>query len=187
MLNAADRTLRSEQPDRIVTAFVGLLDPLTLTFTYASAGHPPPLLRTEDGRVVELQGSGLPLGLRELGRATDRAHALTLADRALLVLYTDGLTESTRDLLEGERRLREALNDAAVLGARDLADAIRGALLEQAHDDVAILAVQVDDVRRHLTRVRGDDESQAHWRFDAQDGAKITVWFATRKRHPEDE
>jgi len=42
ILDAADRALRSEQPNGIVTAFVGILDPETLTLSYASAGHPPP-------------------------------------------------------------------------------------------------------------------------------------------------
>ena len=35
ILNAADRALRSEQPEGIVTAFVAILDPITLVLTYA--------------------------------------------------------------------------------------------------------------------------------------------------------
>jgi PAS domain S-box-containing protein len=171
VLNAADRALRSEQPDRIVTAFVGLLDPLTLTFTYASAGHPPPLLRADDGTITELGGSGLPLGLRDAGRSNETSRFLTLGDQSLLVLYTDGLTESTRDVFEGERLLRAALNDPAVLDSRESAAAIRDAVTDQAHDDVAILAVRVDDVRRRLTRFGDVDASSAHWTFDAFDAA----------------
>ncbi len=45
MLDAADRTLKTEHPDTFVTAFVGVLDPISWTLTYASAGHPSPLLR----------------------------------------------------------------------------------------------------------------------------------------------
>ena len=186
VLDAADRALRSEQPERIVTAFVGLLDPLTLTFTYASAGHPPPLLRAEDGTIVELDGSGPPLGLRDPNRLHERSRALTLTDRSLLVLYTDGLTESTRDIFEGERRLREALNDRAVLEACETAGALRDALLDNAQDDVAILTVRFDDVRRRVTGA-GDDASGAHWTFDAKDA--LTARFVrgaiaqTLRRH----
>jgi len=65
MLEAADRALRSENPDRFVTAFVGVIDPIERTIAYQSAGHPPPLLcsgsgecasgvhyRTSDGRAA---------------------------------------------------------------------------------------------------------------------------------------
>ena len=47
-----------------MTAFLGILDPLTLALSYASVGHPPPLLRRGDGSVVELAAIDLPLGLR---------------------------------------------------------------------------------------------------------------------------
>jgi serine phosphatase RsbU (regulator of sigma subunit) len=65
MLDAADRALRLEHPDEFVTAFVGVLDPISMTFAYASAGHPPPMLRYGDGRVELLSDGGLPLGLRQ--------------------------------------------------------------------------------------------------------------------------
>ncbi|MBD5632965.1 MAG: SpoIIE family protein phosphatase [Candidatus Eremiobacteraeota bacterium] len=49
MLDAADRTLHAEDKERIVTAFVGVFDPVTSSLAYASAGHPRPLLRLADG------------------------------------------------------------------------------------------------------------------------------------------
>jgi Stage II sporulation protein E (SpoIIE) len=141
-LDAADRALRSEQPDRIVTAFVGILDPLTLALSYASAGHPPPLLRHGDGSLVELDAIDLPLGLRN-ERTAGSNHVTTLSQSALLVLYTDGLTEATRNVLEGEKRLRDALaRDDIVRSARPAA-AIRRAVAGEASDDVAILTVRV--------------------------------------------
>ena len=54
VLDAADRALRSEQPDRIVTAFLGIIDPVTGMLSYASAGHPPPLMWYPDGAIGEL-------------------------------------------------------------------------------------------------------------------------------------
>lgn len=60
MLKAADKALRSEHPDRLVTAFVGVLTPHYVSsphsraLTYASAGHPPGILRRTDGTLVEL-------------------------------------------------------------------------------------------------------------------------------------
>ncbi|MBD5656022.1 MAG: SpoIIE family protein phosphatase, partial [Candidatus Eremiobacteraeota bacterium] len=65
MLNAADRALRLEEPGRFVTAFVGVLDLVTSELVYASAGHPPPYLQHDDGRLEELTFVDLPLGLRQ--------------------------------------------------------------------------------------------------------------------------
>ncbi len=141
-LDAADRALRSEQPERIVTAFLGILDPLTLALSYASAGHPPPMLRREDGSVVELAAIDLPLGLRN-ERTTGTNHCMMLSEGALLVLYTDGLTEATRDMLEGEKRLREALARDDVYRSVRPAAAIRRAVAPESNDDVAILTVRV--------------------------------------------
>ncbi len=58
VLDAADRALRSDQPERIVTAFLGIFDPVTRAFSYASAGHPPPLLRDLNGLIRELAAVG---------------------------------------------------------------------------------------------------------------------------------
>ena len=66
MLDAADRTLKTEHPDTFVTAFVGVFDPIPRA-DHASAGHPPPLLREADGTVTALGTGALPLGLRVRG------------------------------------------------------------------------------------------------------------------------
>ncbi len=50
---------------RFVTMILAELDPQRHRLTFASAGHEPPLIRREDGRVerLELPGSGFPLGV----------------------------------------------------------------------------------------------------------------------------
>lgn len=144
ILNAADLALGSEQPDRIVTAFLGMLDPLTLSFSYACAGHPAPLLRHSDGTIAELGAFGLPLGLREEKQSYAAVNAsVTLPDRSLLVLYTDGLVESTHNIIEGDARLRRALGSCEVYEAADPATAIRRTVLTTVTDDVAILTLRV--------------------------------------------
>ncbi len=159
MLEAADRTLRAETPDRFVTAFVGVIDGVARTFSYASAGHPAPLVRGGDGAFVELIGGGLPLGLREDVRGG--GELLVLPDEAFLVFYTDGLIESTHDVDEGERRLRAAVADSAVIGSENPALAIHDAVLvEGSRDDVAILTVAV-----------GKAPELARWNFDALDAS----------------
>jgi PAS domain S-box-containing protein len=142
MLQAADRTLRSENPDRFVTAFVGVIDPISQTITFKSAGHLPALLRLADGSCSELVSRGLPLGLRRDDEPAAQTAELPVG--STLVLYTDGLVESTRDLLVGERRLRVAVADPATSADEHPARALHDALLQDgATDDVAILTVAV--------------------------------------------
>ena len=142
LLDAADKTLRAEH-DRMVTAFVAVLDPITLTLTYASAGHPPPYLRSANGRIRQLPCAGLPLGLRE--RNEEPARTVVLERGSLLVLYTDGLTESTRNIEQGEREIEAALSRHAVASAPDVARALHDAVLGTGApvDDVAILTLLI--------------------------------------------
>ncbi len=165
ILDAADRTLRAHDPDRIVTAFVGVLDPFTGELTYASAGHPPAFLREADGTIAELWTSGLPLGLRGK-HLRSNAETIVVPRDALLVLYTDGLTESTRDVLEGEARLRAELAKPSLFENDSPAKALRRRLLPNgSRDDVAILTVRVNAVREPVAEGR----TIRTWRFAAED------------------
>ena len=162
MLDAADRTLQSEEPNRIVTAFVAVLDPVTDELTYACAGHPRPLLRRHDGHWAELIAPGLPLGAPYKGsRVTE---SVTMPADGVLVLYTDGLTEATRDIATGEAALRAALDNPDVLAAANVSQAIHDAVIPgTSRDDVAIFTV-----RRTPDE---DGRTIAHWGFQSADAA----------------
>lgn len=164
MLDAADRVLRSQAPERFVTAWVGVIDPVWATLAYAGAGHPPPLLRTRDLRVTRIEAAGLPLGLRERGQDVTR-HA-DLAEDSTLLLYTDGLVEAERDVIRGEAALVQALREADLAAAP--AQAIHDAVLRggAASDDVAMLVVAF---RRSLLAI-GGDRGALRWAFDANSG-----------------
>lgn len=158
MLDAADRAVRAENAQGLVTAFVGIFDPVTGFLTYATAGHPRPLLRYPDGELVELQSHGAPLGLPFFVERTVETIAVPVG--AMLILYTDGLTEATRDVFDGERRLFAAVRDADVLGSPNVALAIHDSVLaEGARDDVAVLT---------MTRVEHSGRL-THWSFDVND------------------
>jgi serine phosphatase RsbU (regulator of sigma subunit) len=76
VLDAADRALCLEYPGVYVSAWVGVIDRVTRTLTYASAGHPPPLLISTGGAVRELcDETTLLIGLREghLGQSSSIA------------------------------------------------------------------------------------------------------------------
>ena len=156
MLEAADRTLKTEHPDTYVTAFVGVLDPVAGTLTYASAGHPPPFLRSGDGTVTALATGALPLGLRARG---DTALNLALPEPAFLVFYTDGLVEAGHDLVAGSERLVAAITNE-VVESESPAQALYHAMLDgEGGDDIVILTLRLDApfARR--------------WIFDSSDGS----------------
>jgi serine phosphatase RsbU (regulator of sigma subunit)/anti-sigma regulatory factor (Ser/Thr protein kinase) len=143
MLAAAERTLRAQHPDRFVTAFVGVIDPVTQQCAYANAGHPGPYLRLPDGALVQIPGGGVPLGLDLT--TTIEVQQFALPPGSMLVLYTDGLIEATRDVLEGERRLELALRDPALPQRDRAAQFLRDAVLGDApRDDVAIMVISFD-------------------------------------------
>jgi serine phosphatase RsbU (regulator of sigma subunit)/anti-sigma regulatory factor (Ser/Thr protein kinase) len=132
------------------------LDPETGVCRHASAGHPPPVLATLDGRVELLDGGrGLPLGT---GAATYRQAVVELPHGAVLVFYTDGLIERRgRSLDEGFERLRAAVATAP----RDpdgLADHVLEHLIgdEERRDDVVLLVARLLPVAPRAMDIRLD-------------------------------
>jgi phosphoserine phosphatase RsbU/P len=102
---------RGREPGRFVTLFVGFLDPGTGHMRYVSAGHNPAMVVGTDG-VRQLDATGIPLAA--IDQFTYAAADVTLAPGELLMLYTDGITEATRDNeLYGEPRLAERIQALA--------------------------------------------------------------------------
>jgi len=161
VLNAVDRIVRAIGQAQFVTAFVGVLDPVSFEFTFASAGHPPALLRDADGLMTLLAEGDLPLGLR--GRCDEAARTIEIAPGSVLLCYTDGLTEFDRDPIDGELRVRDAFARATGNVAREIYASISQG--RPAHDDVAILAVAFHEP---LVAVDGPRRASV-WSFDAND------------------
>jgi PAS domain S-box-containing protein len=141
MLDAANATLLEYDEDLTTTAIAGILDPADATLTFATAGHPLPLLRTSDGDLVAFEGAAPPLGLYEDGDA--RNHFAHLDPGDLAVFYTDGLVEATRDVTLGENLLRQTL---LALGAQETETPraiLNGTLFGMAppEDDIALLTI----------------------------------------------
>lgn len=138
MLRVAEATLRVSDPDAYATAIAAVYDPEARTLTLASAGHPPPIMRTGEGNLTELPTRGSMLGL---GPSTDRDPiTITLPAGATVVLYTDGLVEFKRELAAGVERLGNALRSDVISSDRP-AEALLAAVLDgdRAQDDIAVL------------------------------------------------
>ena len=141
ILAAASKALAHERPDRMVTAFVAIFDPRDGSCDYASAGHPAPVFRSADGSVQFLPLTpALPLGLLTQTPATLRLTGI--ASGSIIVLYTDGVTEATRDIDAGERRLLDSVALAATAATSRPARLIcESVVAADPKDDVVILTI----------------------------------------------
>ncbi|HLW48481.1 MAG TPA: anti-sigma factor antagonist [bacterium] len=142
VLALANHVLALNRQEGMTTAIVGTYDPLSLTFTYAAAGHPAPIL-ADGNEVVTLTSGGLPLGFSGGGALPTRS--VQLSPGALLVLYTDGLIEFRRDAAAGHAALIEAIRQQQTSPETEPAHRILDHILSgaQPRDDVAILTLAV--------------------------------------------
>jgi serine phosphatase RsbU (regulator of sigma subunit) len=143
VLRHLDDLAQSTDEVQLATCVYAVFDPVTRSLSYATAGHPPPVLQPPDGPAELLpQPSGAPLGV---GGVPFESITLEVPDGARLVLYTDGLVESRDvDIDDGLRRLGRALEDGPA-GLDPLCDHILTALDRAAghEDDVALLVTQL--------------------------------------------
>jgi PAS domain S-box-containing protein len=183
ILDRASRLLVASGRTVFVTAIFGVLDTQTGRFSYATAGHPPPLL-FDGRRVVRLPSSGLPIGLRE-DDGVD--FVIALHAPCTLTLFTDGLIEFGRDLDDGERRIEMAIRELSRTETDHLAAAIMKRVLgdDEATDDIAILTATVD---RFPAEISGEERE---WRFlstDARAASQVRreIGALIAERRPEE-
>ncbi len=173
MLDAADRTLKTEYPDTFVTAFVGVFDPVARVLAYAVAGHPPPFVRSADGQTSALQGGGLPLGLRIRGDTP--AHVVQIEEDALLVFYTDGLVEAERDIIAGQHRLATAIAMEQIPKHPNPAQALYDLMLKDGcDDDVVVLTMRLDAPTEGSSSMALSGHTR-RWVFDSSDSETAGV------------
>ena len=129
----------------MVTALVGVGDWRTGRVTLASAGHPPPVLITEDGPSLVDLTPGRPLGTGAGGYSTT---VVSLPAGATLFCFTDGLVERRgEDIDAGLERLAGVL---AQVADRPVDEVVAHALSTLRHDDAA------DDIATLAIRWTGD-------------------------------
>lgn len=148
--------------DGFVTAFLGIVDGESGKVDYASAGHPEGLLRRSTGEIEVLESRSLPLGT--LADTTWKANRATLEADDLLLLYTDGVTETRREEeFFGEERLRELLRLERV-SVEGLPELVLSRVLAfsggSLNDDVAVLALSLSGSAEQ-TRVLAQEQQPA--------------------------
>ncbi|MFI9061993.1 PP2C family protein-serine/threonine phosphatase [Streptomyces sp. NPDC053429] len=108
--------------DLMATVLLVRLDPATGDLQVASGSHPPPLLVRDGGTPHFLEASGRGIGFPSPG--SDAVLRARMEPGDLLLLYTDGLTESRKDLIEGESRLVKAVEQHAHRPIAEIPDAV---------------------------------------------------------------
>jgi anti-sigma regulatory factor (Ser/Thr protein kinase) len=153
-LRRANRVLLRSESRGIVTAIVGIIDPATLQFRYAAAGHPAPLLASADGTCSPLPGEGSGIALGVVPHHVTSEHVLSLPGEGVLALYTDGCT--TVDDEPGEDGGIQTLSDALV-EVRTLAPGKPAITIDRAifggrdrTDDATIITITPEAQLAHL-------------------------------------
>jgi sigma-B regulation protein RsbU (phosphoserine phosphatase) len=143
--------LKSFMP--LASLFLAKLDPTTGWVQYCSAGHPPALLLRANGTLELLSEGGMLLGVFPATPFVSGSFQLDAGD--VLVIYSDGITESTNCLEEefGHTRLETQLRSAMAANGKagPQADAVLFSVLG-AVQDFAAASPLIDDMSLAVVR-----------------------------------
>lgn len=94
ILNALNQRFAESSPDGMfATMLLAVVDTESGHLAIANAGHPSPILRTADGAITRVGGTGQPpLGVMEGLEFTEYEHDLAPGD--VVAFYTDGVSEA---------------------------------------------------------------------------------------------
>ena len=122
LVQRADELLTAHSPDLVATVIVARYRPSDGSLWLAGGGQPPPLLVSGAGDVQLVRTPGVALGWP--GAGSSEVVELSLERNDTLVLYTDGLIESTKDVLVGLENLTRAAAQIAQYPSAHVARAL---------------------------------------------------------------
>lgn len=124
----ADQLTCAQNPDLVATVLIARYNPADGIVQLAGGGHPPALLIAGDegdAKATLVPAGGIPIGFPDAG--SSEVVTVSLGRQDTLVLYTDGLVEATKDILQG----LENITDAAAQTGRYPAVHMARALVER--------------------------------------------------------
>lgn len=128
-----------------VTLGLALVDTANRTLAYASAGHPFPILVTQQG-IADIEVASFPLGM-EKDHDFEQT-VIPFSEKNILVMYTDGLIEArnAQKQMFGFDRLKEGLQQEE-FSIKDRGSLILAKLKDHVHkeeleDDVTLLMIE---------------------------------------------
>ena len=129
------------------TILYGVLDTATGEFTYASAGHPGPVLIKKGQPPNIIETHSFPIGVSADAEYTSKTIQLEEGDR--LILYTDGVVEalSSRDIPFGEERFLKTLSRNRINPIEECLDAVMKSMENWAchvdlRDDLSLIGIE---------------------------------------------
>ena len=138
---------RNTEADKFITFFVARLDGNKNQLTYVNAGHNPPILVSQEGKVRYLHHGGPLLGV--IPEARYELGMVSLHPGDVLIAYTDGLTECLD--AHGDEFGEERLVTVVKENAGNSVEKIIHLLVEKAsrhaanasfHDDITLLGIK---------------------------------------------
>ena len=147
-----ERILKDTRANLFVTAFFGVLDPLSGSFTYANAGHNPPyFISNENGcEPIALGKTGFPIGIDE--DATWQRAQIELQPGDVIVLYTDGVPDAQN--FTGEFFKEDSLVSVIQEHLGESAEKLQQSILDAVYDfvgdappfdDITLMILQRDE------------------------------------------
>jgi sigma-B regulation protein RsbU (phosphoserine phosphatase) len=138
-----------EESGRFMTLFFCEIDSQSKTIRWVNAGHEPAIIYDpNNGRMEELTGHGLPLGVAE--KTFYQESRREFLPGQILLIGTDGIRESqnSEGQMFGKKRLQEVIRSHGRESAKDLLHAIITELDKFCHplqkeDDVTLVVVKV--------------------------------------------
>jgi hypothetical protein len=122
-------------------------------FTYVNAGYPPPRL-VRQGRLTELRGSDVPLGLFSDGSFAKRTFLLKEGD--VLLFMSDGVSEARSSSGEffGRSKLNEIVNAVSNLSASEICTRIIEEVTgfcrdRRCKDDITVVVLKMGQLPEH--------------------------------------
>jgi len=142
ILERTDALLQAPGEDVMATVLLVRLDPGSGLLQLAGGGHPPALLLPAQGPATYVEAPGRPVGYPEAG--SDDVAEVALSPGDIVLLYTDGLVELRRDILEGMESLRSAAEAARGLEMEEFLDAVLSGVRrgDPLGDDTLLLALR---------------------------------------------
>jgi putative methionine-R-sulfoxide reductase with GAF domain len=141
VLRRLDRKMQHFEPDVMATVLYAVFDREMDQVRISSAGHLPPVIALP-GRPAELASVAHDLMIGVAPEAQRRVTTLTVPPGGLLCMYTDGLVERPRELLDdGLARLCRAITPGP---PETVCSAVMSAMVgrEPARDDIALLVIR---------------------------------------------
>ncbi|MDX1641640.1 MAG: PP2C family protein-serine/threonine phosphatase, partial [Balneolaceae bacterium] len=138
---------KNTESNKFATMFYGTLDTETGVLNYTNAGHDCPILFRQDQEPINLQTTGLILGIFEESEYTKEQ--ITLQHGDLLFLYSDGITEAMDPDFEmyGIERVKNLVKENRDKKTSDITDIILTDIRSHAKS-----AVQSDDITLMLIK-----------------------------------